>query len=501
MSGEIKKILIANRGEIALRVIRTCREMGVGTVAVYSDVDENAPFVRSAGEAYPLHGITAGETYLDQTKIIAAAKVSGSDAIHPGYGFLSENEDFAELVVQNGITFIGPPPEVIRTLGDKLAARKLAGSLGVQIISGSAEPLSSTDTIGKIAAQVGYPVLLKAAGGGGGKGMRIVSDQKELESSFRSATSEALAAFGDDRIYIEKYIGNPRHIEVQILADRFGNVVHLGERECSIQRRHQKIIEESPSAIVDQSLRADITNAAIRICKESGYINAGTVEFLLDEKKNFYFLEVNTRLQVEHPVTEMCTGIDLVREQILIAQGEHLRISQDQIKFQGHAIECRIYAEDPSNSFFPSTGTIVHLQSPAGPFVREDRGIIEGDVVTPFYDPLLSKLIAWGPTRKDAIARMKMALNEFELFGVKNNLSLCLWIMDEPHFRSGDFSTNYLSREFDAKKHLEIPKTLIETAILSAVVMSSEQNKRNPHSKISNDMVSGWRRKREGSMR
>ena len=501
MRTPIRKILVANRGEIAIRVFRTCRELGIATVAVYSDIDARAAFLRHADETYPLFGSTAAESYLNQQKIIEVAKKAGVDAIHPGYGFLSENEEFAELVGTEHLTFIGPPHDVIRNLGDKTSARALAQKLGIPVIQGSMTPLSSFDEARAIAGTIGYPVLLKAAGGGGGKGMRIVQGENGLSSAFLSAQSEAQASFGDNRVYIEKYLGSPRHIEVQILADNFGNTIHLGERECSIQRRHQKVIEESPSVIVDPELRAQLTDSATKLARAGGYANAGTVEFLLDEKKNFYFLEVNTRLQVEHPVTEMRTGLDLVKEQIRIAQDEPLGYTQEDVHFRGHAIECRIYAEDPMNNFFPATGTVKHLRTPAGGFVREDSGILEGDLVSSFYDPLLSKLITWGATRNEAIARMRRALDEYELFGVRNNLSFCSWLMDQQKFQEGTFNTNFIANEFSPGFRHSKMADWSEAAALAAVHSSMRESQPAGDANGIMQIRSGWLKKREETLR
>jgi len=497
---KIKRILIANRGEIAIRVIKTCKEMGIQTVAVYSEVDHNALHVRMADEAYLLGPAPARESYLNQEKIIKIAKYTKSDAIHPGYGFLSENPIFVELVEKSGLIFIGPSAKSIRLMGDKTAARKLASSISVPIVPGTTEPLTSIEEAINTAFKVTYPILLKAAGGGGGKGMRIVNSESELASSFRSSQSEAKSAFNDGRIYIEKYIQNPRHIEVQILADNQGNVIHLGERECSIQRRHQKIIEESPSTIVTTEIRERLTKAATTLIRASGYNNAGTIEFIFDQSRNFYFLEMNTRLQVEHPVTEMRVGLDIVREQIGIAEGNPLSINQGDVVFNGHSIECRVYAEDPSNNFYPSVGKIVSLKSPMGLGIREDRGIEEGNDISSYYDPLISKLVVWAITRHEALERMRCALSNYEIFGVRNNLSLCSWVMNHPKFVNGDFDTNFLHRYFKPEDIARTPDQILKVGAIAAIL----QNEMLPVSSVplkNEDIKSRWRGKSIENMR
>ena len=444
----IRKILIANRGEIALRVIRTCREMGIRTVSVYSEADRTAPHVLAADEALPIGPSPSRESYLHTGRIVAAASASGADAIHPGYGFLSENPEFARSVRDAGLVFIGPSPETIASMGDKTAARSLASGAGVPTVPGTAGAVSGGGEAAGFCARHGYPVLVKAAAGGGGKGMRIVREESELIPSLRAASSEARSAFGDERVYIEKYFEDPRHIEIQILADSRGNTIHLGERECSIQRRHQKVIEESPSVIVDEGMRGRMGETAVMVARACGYENAGTVEFLVDSERNFYFLEMNTRLQVEHPVTELRTGLDLVALQIRIAGGEDLPFTQEGVRFSGHAIECRICAEDTENNFLPSTGRITHLRAPAGPGIRDDRGVEQGDEISVYYDPMMAKLIAWGGTRTEAIARLVRALREYEILGVRTNIPLCLFVLTHPGFAAGDISTHFISRYF-----------------------------------------------------
>lgn len=438
----IKKVLIANRGEIALRVIRTCRELGIDTVAVYSDVDRTALHVRMAGEAVRIGPPVPGQSYLKVDAMIDAAKKTGADAIHPGYGFLSEKSYFAQAVVDAKLHFIGPPPPAMRAMGDKLSSRTAMVKAGVPVVPGLTEPVADVEAAAREAAKIGFPVALKAAGGGGGKGIRMVREPGELATAFRTASGEAASAFGDARIYIERYLDNPRHIEVQIMGDLHGNVVAVGERECSIQRRHQKLIEETPSVVIDEAARAEIQAAAVRAAKAVGYANAGTVEFLWSGGK-FYFLEMNCRLQVEHPVTEMAYGCDLVCEQIRVASGLKLNL-QEGMRPRGHAIEVRINAEDPDKGFIPSIGTIRNLRLPAGPFVRVDSGLFRGYEVTPYYDSLLAKIIAWGNDRAQAIARLDRALCELHVGGVKTTAPLALRVLRDPRFQAGDFDTHFL---------------------------------------------------------
>jgi acetyl-CoA carboxylase, biotin carboxylase subunit len=442
----IRKILIANRGEIAVRIARACREMGIASVAVYSDADRAALHVLRCDEAYRLGPAPAAESYLRTDLILAIAQQCGADAIHPGYGFLSENAAFADACSDAGIIFIGPPAAAMRMLGSKTAARRTADKAGVPCVPGSRQGLESYAEAVTAANQAGYPVMLKAAAGGGGKGMRRVDSESDLKSALEAASSEAERAFGNGEVYIEKLILNPRHIEIQLIADQHGNCVYLGERECSVQRRHQKVIEEAPSSVVTPGLRARMGQAAVALAKSANYTNAGTIEFLVDRDLNFYFLEMNTRLQVEHPVTELVTGIDLVQLQIHVAEGRPLPFTQDQIQLRGHAIECRIYAEDPDNGFFPSPGKITRLATASGPGIREDSGVYEGWTIPLDYDPMLSKLIAYAPTRAAAIDRLRRALSEYFIGGVAANLSLFERILDDPAFRSADIDTGYLDR-------------------------------------------------------
>lgn len=439
-----RKVLVANRGEIAVRIILALRELGVVPVAVYSDPDRDAPHVRLAGEAYYLEGTSAVETYLDRGKLLDAARRSGAEAVHPGYGFLSENWEFAGELEAAGIRLIGPPARLIRTLGDKVEARRLMAGAGVPVIPGwDGEPREIAE-MGRIAEGLGYPVLVKAAAGGGGKGMRRVDEPGALEAALESARAEAEAAFGDGRVYLEKYLPRPRHVEIQVLADSHGNVLHLFERECSVQRRHQKIVEESPSPALDSALRARMGEAAVKAARAAGYENAGTVEFMLDGTGSFYFLEVNTRLQVEHPVTEAVTGLDLVQLQVRVAAGEPLPFRQEDARQTGHAVECRVYAEDPARGFLPSTGRLRIFRPAQGPGIRVDSGVREGDEVTPFYDPLLAKLIVWAEDRERALARMEDALGRFAILGVRTNLAFLRRLTRHPAFRSGDLHTHFL---------------------------------------------------------
>ena len=441
-----RKILIANRGEIAVRIIRTCRELGITSAAVYSEADREALHVMMADEAYLIGPPPAQESYLAIQKIVETAKSSGADAIHPGYGFLSENAAFADACREAGLVFIGPPAEAIRTMGDKVKARRAAIEMNVPVVPGTQEPLQSDEEALRVARDIGYPVMVKAAMGGGGKGMRLVETETGLVAALRMARAEAKSAFGDPTVYLEKYLEEPRHIEIQLLADRAGSIVYLGERECSIQRRHQKLIEECPSSFVDFPLRIQMGEAACRVAQSVGYVNAGTVEFLVDRHRNFYFLEMNTRLQVEHPVTELTTGIELVKEQIRIAAGEPLGYSQEEIILRGWAIEGRIYAEDPHNNFLPSAGVIRGLRTPSGPWVRDDSGVYEGYEVPIHYDPLISKLSVWGHNREDAIQRMTRALSEYKVVGVRTTIPILQYVMTHPDFLAGRLSTHFLQR-------------------------------------------------------
>jgi acetyl-CoA carboxylase biotin carboxylase subunit len=445
-----KKVLIANRGEIALRVIRACHEMGVHTVAVYSEADVRAPHVREADEAVLIGPPPSSESYLRGDRIIEAAKLTGAEAIHPGYGFLSEREWFARAVRDAGIVWIGPPAEAIAAMGSKTAARTLAVANGVPVVPGTTEPLANAKEAEKVAKKFGYPILLKAAAGGGGKGMRVVSAPKELAGALEAARREAKSAFGDDAVYLEKFVDKPRHVEIQILADTHGTVLSLGERECSVQRRHQKMIEEAPSVAVTPALRKKMGETAVRAARAAGYVNAGTCEFLLDRNGEFYFLEMNTRLQVEHPVTELVTGIDLVQWQLRVAAGEKLPFKQKEISPRGWAMECRITSEDASNNFLPSTGRIEHLHLPSGPGVRWDGGIESGSEIGLYYDPMLAKLIVWGADREQAVTRMRRALVDLIIQGVETSRDFHVRVMDDDEFRRGDIDIQWLERRLNS---------------------------------------------------
>ena len=468
-----KRVLIANRGEIAVRVIRACREMGIESVVVFSDVDRKALHVRKADYAYHIGPATASESYLNVAKILDVARRSGAEAIHPGYGFLSENAGFARACRDAGIKFIGPSPESMEMMGSKTRARQNMKRAGVPFVPGSERGLD-LDAAERLAEEIGYPVMLKAAAGGGGKGMRKVSSRDELRSAYENARSEAQRAFGDNEVYIEKFIVNPRHIEMQIFGDEHGNVVYLGERECSVQRRHQKVLEEAPSSIVDEDMRRRMGEIAVRVGKAANYYNAGTVEFLVDQDRNFYFLEMNTRLQVEHPVTELVTGLDLVHLQMHIAAGEKLPFAQEDIKLRGHAIECRIYAEDPDNNFFPSPGQITRLISPSGPGIRRDSGMYEGWTVPLDYDPLLAKLVGYGETRDLAIHRLLRALYEYFVGGIKTNISLFRRILKDPDFQAGNIDTSFLDRLLTKPSNETDPRRPVIAALGAAIFAATE---------------------------
>src|SRR5579859_664410 len=442
----IRKLLIANRGEIALRIIRACRDLGIGSVAVYSAADRNALHVRYADEAYPIGPPPAPESYLRSAAILDVAHRAGADAIHPGYGFLSERAEFAEACRAAGLIFVGPPPEAIRLMGDKVAARRLAIAHDVPVVPGTEAEVQDATAAARIASEIGYPVLLKAAAGGGGKGMRVVRAPGELQDAIRAASGEATAAFGYGGVYIEKYLERVRHIEIQLLADSHGHCIHLGERECSIQRRHQKLIEESPSPVLDPATRAQMGAVAVRAALAAGYVNAGTIEFLFTPERQFYFLEMNTRLQVEHPVTELVTGLDLVQEQIRIANGEPQRLTQDQVRLHCHAIECRNTAEDPDHNFMPSIGRIPAIAEPSGPGVRVDSAIYPGAEVSIYYDPMVAKLICWGEDRDQAIRRMRRALSEYGLAGILTNIPYQQAVLASPEFQAADFDTGFVER-------------------------------------------------------
>jgi len=466
-----KRVLIANRGEIAVRIIRACREMGIESVAIFSDVDRRAQHVRKADYAYHIGPATASESYLNIDKILDVARRSGAEAIHPGYGFLSENPRFARACAAAAVKFIGPSPESMEMMGSKTRARQAMKRAGVPFVPGSERGLEF-EAAQRLADQIGYPLMLKAAAGGGGKGMRAVKAAADLRSAYDAARSEAQRYFGDNEVYIERLIVNPRHVEMQIFGDEHGNVVYLGERECSIQRRHQKVMEEAPSPIVDDDMRRRMGEVAVRVGKAANYYNAGTVEFLVDAERNFFFLEMNTRLQVEHPVTEFITGLDLVHLQMRVAAGEKLPVTQDEIKLRGHAIECRVYAEDPDNSFFPSPGQITRLISPSGPGIRRDSGMYEGWTVPIEYDPLLAKLVVYGENRDQAIQRLQRALTEYFVGGIKTNVSLFRRILQDPDFRAARLDTGYLDRLL-AKPYAETDKKRPLMAAIAAGIFAT----------------------------
>jgi acetyl-CoA carboxylase biotin carboxylase subunit len=488
-----QKILIANRGEISVRIIRTCREMGIKTVAVYSEPDRVSPHVLKADEAYCIGPASSSESYLNVKGILNILKKTGADAVHPGYGFLSENCDFAKAINDMNVTWIGPSTGTITTMGDKIAARKLAIDAGAPIVPGTTRPLTDINDARKTAQKIGYPILIKAAGGGGGKGMRIVHTDKEMENAMIRAQSEAEKAFSDNRIYIEKYIEEPHHIEIQIFADNHGNIVSLGARECSIQRRYQKIIEETPSPFIDEKLHHELSQMAVTITQLCNYSGAGTVEFLVDKQRNFYFLEMNTRLQVEHPITEMTNSLDLVKEQINVASGETLSFSQNNIKPEGHAIECRIYAEDGSNNFVPSTGFITDMIVPSGLGVRVDEGVRVGQEITPYYDPLLGKLITWGCDRQTSLQRMIRALVEFHIGGIQTNIPFCLMLFRHKSFHEGKYSTHTLDIIKDELlKELSIHNKEQNLAVRIGAVQLHQDSKSDLINKESMEKISSW---------
>ena len=474
------KVLVANRGEIALRVIRACRELGVRTVAVYSEADAHAPHVREADEAVLIGPPPSSESYLKGERIIEAARRTGAEAIHPGYGFLSEREWFARAVRDAGLVFVGPPAEAIAATGSKTAARQLAISAGVPVVPGTTKALRDADEAAEVARRFGFPVLLKAAAGGGGKGMRVVRDASQLAPSLDAARREAKSSFGDDAVYVEKYVEGPRHVEIQVLGDTHGTMLSLGERECSVQRRHQKMIEEAPSVAVSPALRREMGEAAVRFARAAGYVNAGTCEFLLDRDGQFYFLEMNTRVQVEHPVTELVTGIDIVQWQLRVASGERLPFAQDAIVPRGWAIECRITSEDPANGFLPSTGRISYLHLPAGPGVRWDGGIETGSEVGLFYDPMLAKLIVWAETRDAAIARMHRALEELTIEGVESSRDFHLRVMEDDEFRRGAIEIQWLERRLPSLTASRAPAEGIRIAAIAAALIADRDRRGRP---------------------
>lgn len=491
----IKKVLVANRGEIALRVMRSCREMGILTVAVFSAADRTSLHVRYADEAYPIGPAPSSESYLNMEKILEVAKKSRADAIHPGYGFLSENAQFSSRCREEGIIFIGPTPEVIHTMGDKITARETMVKSGVPVVPGTNDKLVTNQQALDVVHAIGLPVMIKASAGGGGKGMRLVKDEKEILPSLRAARSEAKAAFGNDTVYVEKFVENPHHIEFQVLADKFGDVIHLCERECSVQRRHQKIVEETPSPLLTPEIRQQMGHHAVQAAKSVGYEGAGTIEFLVDNNLNYYFLEMNTRLQVEHPITERVIGVDLVKEQILIAAGEHLKIKQSDIVQRGHSIECRIYAEDPDNNFMPSPGKIRHLTEPLGLGVRVDGYVYEGYEIPIYYDPLISKLIVWGSNRYEAIQVMKRALHEYKITGIKTSIPFLQRIMENTDFILGQYDTGFIENNRDTLFNIKVCNlSCQDVSIMVAYVDYLKRREKQPALSTIAPAESAWKK-------
>ncbi len=477
MPEPITKVLVANRGEIAMRVMRTLRKLDIPAVAVYSDVDRQAPHVFFAEQAIPLGGATSAESYLRIDKIIDAARKAGADAVHPGYGFLSENAEFADALAEAGLIFIGPPAGAIRSMGNKLSARAIMVEAGVRVIPGTDGAVSDPAEARRLAEEIGFPVMIKAAAGGGGKGMRVVRSAAEMESALRATREEAAKSFADDAVFVEKYIEKPRHIEIQVMADTHGNCIHLGERECSIQRRHQKVVEEAPSPFVDEAMRQAMGEMAVQAAKACDYVGAGTVEFIVDAERNFYFLEMNTRLQVEHPITELVTGTDLVKMQVDVAAGGTLPLKQEEITRRGWAMEFRIYAEDPEAGFLPSTGKILRLREPTGPGVRHDSGIYEKYEVSVYYDPLLSKLVIYGYSREDVIQRARQAFQEFLVAGIKTNIPFHQWILKQQAFVDGECDTHFIDDHFDPAQ-IEHDPRVPDVAVLAAVLAYHQHSRR-----------------------
>ena len=489
----MKKILIANRGEIALRVMRTARKMGIKTVAVYSEVDRESPHVKFADEAIVLGPAPSSESYLKMDKVIEAAKQTGADGIHPGYGFLSENAVFAQMVEDNGITFIGPRPHAIEVMGNKLAAKEAVKDYKIPMVPGIEEAITDVDLAKKVASEIGFPILIKAAAGGGGKGMRVVNSLDELPEQMDRAIGEAVAAFGDGAVFIEKYVSSPRHIEIQVLADNHGNVVHLFERDCSIQRRHQKVVEEAPSAVLTPEIRKAMGEAAIKVAKACDYVGAGTVEFLLDEQMNFYFLEMNTRLQVEHPVTELITGLDLVEEQIKVARNEKLSFTQDDLTITGHALEIRVYAEDSLDNFMPSIGTLSIYKTPEGKGIRVDDGFEEGMEVPIYYDPMIAKLITYGKDRMEAIQLMIKAISEYKIEGIATTLPFGKFVCEHEAFRSGKFDTHFVKNHYSPE---QLQKQYAEEKEIAALMGLKLYLGNKDNLKIAEQDSSNWWRNR-----
>ena len=492
----MKKILIANRGEIALRIMRSCREMGIKTVAVYSEADRNAPFVKYADEAVCIGPPPSNQSYLLGDKIIETAKALKVDGIHPGYGFLSENAEFARKVKKSGVIFIGPSPEAMEIMGDKLCAKAAAKKYKIPMVPGTEGAIDDVEEAKRTALSIGFPVLIKASAGGGGKGMRIVERMEDFEEQMKLAVSEATSAFGNGAVFIERYVAGPRHIEIQVLADTHGNIVHLFERECSIQRRHQKVIEEAPSSVLTPEIREAMGKCAVDVARACNYVGAGTVEFLLDEQRNFYFLEMNTRLQVEHPVTEMITGIDLVKEQVKIARGEKLSFTQKDLKITGHSLEVRVYAEDPCNNFLPDIGKLVTYKRPQGLGIRVDDGFEEGMEIPIYYDPMISKLITYGKNREEAIERMIRAIDDYEITGVETTLPFCKYVLGHKAFVSGNFDTHFVKNHFTPESlNTEITEEAEIAALFAARMVDDNQTANSPL-KSSVYLKSNWKSNR-----
>lgn len=491
----MKKILIANRGEIALRIMRSAKEMGIKTVAVYSEADRSSLHVLYADEAVCIGPAPSNQSYLIGEKIIEACKITGAEAIHPGYGFLSENAAFARLVKASGLILIGPTPEAMEIMGNKLSAKAAALKYKIPMVPGTEEAITDVEDAKLRAIEVGFPILIKAAAGGGGKGMRVVEKAEDFEEQMQLAVSEALSAFGDGAVFIERYVTSPRHIEIQVLGDTHGNIVHLFERECSVQRRHQKVIEEAPSSVLTDEIRNKMGKCAVDVAKSVNYVGAGTVEFILDENLEFFFLEMNTRLQVEHPVTEMITGLDLVKEQIKIARGEKLAYSQEDLKINGHAIELRVYAEDPENNFLPDIGTLQTYKTPKGNGVRVDDGFEQGMEIPIYYDPMIAKLITYGKDREEALERMVRAIDEYEITGIQTTLSFGKFVMEHEAFRSGNFDTHFVSKYFNADS---LKRNNQEEALIAAVfgALSYKKQQQTAHESVSQDATSNWRKNR-----
>lgn len=493
----ISKLLVANRGEIALRVMRSAREMGIATVAVFSEADRNAPYVRYADEAVAIGPPVSSQSYLNFDKIIGAAKSTGAQAIHPGYGFLSENAAFARCVKAEGLILIGPSPESMEIMGSKLAAKEAVKKYNIPLVPGTDYAITDVGKAKAVAQEIGFPILIKASAGGGGKGMRIVEGPEQFEEMMKMAVSEATSAFGDGSVFIERYVASPRHIEVQVMGDQHGNIVHLFERECSVQRRHQKVVEEAPSSVLTPKMREEMGQCAVSVARACNYVGAGTVEFLVDEKMNFYFLEMNTRLQVEHPVTEMITGVDLVKEQIRVAMGLPLSFKQEDLKINGHAIEIRVYAEDPANNFLPDIGKLTTYAPPKGPGVRVDDGFEEGMEIPIYYDPMIAKLVTYGKDRSEAIARMIRAIDDYRITGVATTLPFCRFVMTHPAFESGQFDTHFVKNHYNPGMLLSFQQQEADMAAILATVLLEKSRKRGTTSLKSDHQAGRWKTNRK----